>query len=73
MIVARGLHAFGNCGILAHDDEFVRAGIVAVKAGRDAVPSVVQWIAEGLIDTVSGDDVPLLARLVERAGTVGHG
>jgi glycerophosphoryl diester phosphodiesterase len=39
--------------------------------GRDVVPSVVQWIAEGLIDTVSGDDVPFLARLVERAGAVG--
>ena len=39
--------------------------------GRDMIPSVVQWIAEGLIDTVSGDDVPFLARLVERAGAVG--
>jgi glycerophosphoryl diester phosphodiesterase len=39
--------------------------------GRDMVPSVVQWIAEGLIDTVSGDDVPFLAKLVERAGAVG--
>jgi glycerophosphoryl diester phosphodiesterase len=42
------------------------------QVGRDAVPSVVQWIAEGLIDTVSGDDVPLLAMIVERAGAVGH-
>jgi hypothetical protein len=25
-------------------------------------------IAEGLIDTISGDDVPFPARLVERAG-----
>jgi glycerophosphoryl diester phosphodiesterase len=41
------------------------------QGGRDGVPSVLQWIAEGLIDTVSGDDVPLLARLVERAGAVG--
>ena len=38
--------------------------------GRDIVSAVVQWIAEGFIDTVSGDDVPLLARLVERAGAV---
>jgi glycerophosphoryl diester phosphodiesterase len=38
------------------------------RGGRDIVPRVVQWIAEGLIDTVSGDDVPFLARLVERAG-----
>jgi glycerophosphoryl diester phosphodiesterase len=39
--------------------------------GRGVVPSVLQWIAEGLIDTVSGDDVPFLARLVERARAVG--
>lgn len=38
------------------------------QGGRDIVSAVVQWIAEGLIDTVSGDDVPFLARLVERAG-----
>ena len=38
--------------------------------GRDIIPAVVQWIAEGLIDTVSGDDVPFLARLVKRAGRV---
>jgi glycerophosphoryl diester phosphodiesterase len=39
--------------------------------GRDVVPAVVQWIAEGLIDTLSGDDVPFLARLVQRAGAAG--
>ncbi len=38
------------------------------RGGRDVVPRVVEWIAEGLIDTISGDDVPFLARLVERAG-----
>ncbi len=42
------------------------------QGGRDVVPSVVQWIAEGLIDTVSGDDVPFLARLVERTGAAGR-
>jgi glycerophosphoryl diester phosphodiesterase len=31
----------------------------------------VEWIAEGLIDTISGDDVPFSARLVERAGQAG--
>jgi hypothetical protein len=41
------------------------------QGGRDIVSAVVQWIAEGLIDTVSGDDVPFLARLVERAGAAG--
>ena len=40
--------------------------------GRDIVSAVVQWIAEGFIDTISGDDVPFLARLVERAGVVGR-
>lgn len=38
------------------------------RGGRDIVPRVVEWIAEGLIDTVSGDDVPFIAGLVERAG-----
>lgn len=38
------------------------------RGGRDPLPNLVQWIAEGLIDTVSGDDVPFIARLVERAG-----
>jgi glycerophosphoryl diester phosphodiesterase len=37
------------------------------RGGRDMVPRVIQWIADGLIDTVSGDDVPFIARLVERA------
>ena len=41
------------------------------QGGRNIVPAVVQWIAEGLIDTVSGDDVPFLARLIERAGAAG--
>ena len=38
------------------------------RAGRDITPRVVEWIAEGLIDFISGDDVPFGARLVERAG-----
>jgi hypothetical protein len=37
------------------------------RGGRDIIPNVVQWIAQGLIDTISGDDVPFLARLVDRA------
>jgi glycerophosphoryl diester phosphodiesterase len=41
------------------------------RGGRDIVPRVVEWIAEGLIDTVSGDDVPFSARLVECAGQAG--
>ena len=43
------------------------------RGGRDIVPRVVEWIADGLIDTISGDDVPFIARLVERAGRAGRG
>ncbi len=38
------------------------------RGGRDIVPRVVEWIAAGAIDTLSGDDVPFLAMLVEKAG-----
>lgn len=41
------------------------------RGGRDPLPNLVRWIAEDLIDTISGDDVPFIARLVERAGRVG--
>ncbi len=41
------------------------------RGGRDIIPSLVRWIGEGLIDTISGDDVPFLARLVGRAGRAG--
>ena len=37
------------------------------RGGRDPLPELVQWIADGLIDTISGDDVPFIARLVARA------
>jgi hypothetical protein len=38
---------------------------------RDIITCLEEWIAEGLIDTISGDDVPFLAKLVERAGAAG--
>jgi glycerophosphoryl diester phosphodiesterase len=38
------------------------------RGGRDIAQRVVDWIAEGAIDTLSGDDVPFLAMLVEKAG-----
>jgi len=41
------------------------------RGGRDILPSVVSWIADGLIDTISGDDVPFIAKLVARAGRAG--
>src|SRR5262249_43183662 len=39
--------------------------------GRDLLPKIVDWIADGMIDALSGDDVPFIAKLVERAGRVG--
>jgi glycerophosphoryl diester phosphodiesterase len=42
------------------------------RGGRDMVPRVIEWIAAGLIDTISGDDVPFIAGLVERAGKSGR-
>lgn len=36
--------------------------------GRDFAQRVVEWVADGAIDTLSGDDVPFLAMLVEKAG-----
>jgi glycerophosphoryl diester phosphodiesterase len=41
------------------------------RGGRDPLPDLVQWIADGLIDSISGDDVPFIARLVKRAGRAG--
>ncbi|APG89225.1 glycerophosphoryl diester phosphodiesterase (plasmid) [Sinorhizobium americanum CCGM7] len=38
------------------------------RGGRDPLPDLVQWIADGLIDTISGDDVPFIGMLVKRAG-----
>ena len=43
------------------------------RGGRDPVPTVVRWIADGLIDSISGDDVPFIARLVKSAGRAGLG
>ena len=41
------------------------------RGGRDPLPSLVQWVSDGLIDSISGDDVPFIARLVARAGKAG--
>jgi glycerophosphoryl diester phosphodiesterase len=43
------------------------------RAGRDPLPKIVQWIADGHVDSISGDDVPFIARLIERAGRAGRG
>jgi glycerophosphoryl diester phosphodiesterase len=41
------------------------------RGGRDPLPALVRAIADGLIDTISGDDVPFIAGLVRRAGRAG--
>jgi glycerophosphoryl diester phosphodiesterase len=41
------------------------------RGGRDPLLDLVQWIKDGLIDTISGDDVPFIAKLVQRAGKAG--
>jgi hypothetical protein len=63
---ARALHdtGFSNRVHLPRPDELAAYW----RGGRDVVPRVVEWIAEGLIDSVSGDDVPFIAGLVARAG-----
>ena len=38
------------------------------RGGRDLLPKIVDWIGDGMIDAISGDDVPFIAKLVERAG-----
>lgn len=35
--------------------------------GRDPVPAILEWLSEGLIDSLSGDDVTFLRKLVDRA------
>lgn len=45
-----------------------RIGDMAVAGGRRAECGVVDWIRDGAIDTLSGDDVPFLAMLAEKAG-----
>jgi glycerophosphoryl diester phosphodiesterase len=62
---ARALHAAGialRCHVpppdrLAHDRQY----------GIDPLPALESWLAEGLIDTLSGDDVAFLKDLVDRA------
>ena len=38
------------------------------RGGRDLLPKIVDWIGDGMIDAISGDDVPFIAKLVDRAG-----
>jgi glycerophosphoryl diester phosphodiesterase len=65
----RALHAAGcsNRVHVPHPEKLAEYW----HGGRDPLPKLVQWIADGLIDTISGDDVPFIARLVARAGRAG--
>jgi glycerophosphoryl diester phosphodiesterase len=66
---ARALHEAG----LGNRVHVPRPDVLAEywRGGRDPLPDLVQWIAHGLIDTISGDDVPFIAMLVKRAGCAG--
>ncbi|ASY66603.1 Glycerophosphoryl diester phosphodiesterase (plasmid) [Sinorhizobium sojae CCBAU 05684] len=66
---ARALHeaGFGNRVHIPRPDMLTEYW----RGGRDPLPGLVQWIADGLIDTISGDDVPFIAMLVKRAGRTG--
>lgn len=41
------------------------------RGGRDIIPHVEKWVAAGLVDSISGDDVPFTAGLIRRAGRAG--
>lgn len=66
---AKALHAAG----FSNRVHVPRPDVLAEywRGGRDPLPELMQWIADGLIDTISGDDVPFIAMLVSRAGRAG--
>jgi glycerophosphoryl diester phosphodiesterase len=65
----RNLHEAG----LSNRVHVPRPGVLAEfwRGGRDPLLDLVQWIRDGLIDTISGDDVPFISKLVQRAGKAG--
>ncbi len=63
---AKALHDFGYSVRLGLPGPDVFAAFC--RGGRDIVPAIGRWIADGLIDAISGDDVPFLAGLVAQAG-----
>lgn len=62
---ARALHAAG-VAIRCHVPPPARLAFHR-QYGLDVVPSLLEWLAAGLIDSLSGDDVAFLADLVARA------
>jgi glycerophosphoryl diester phosphodiesterase len=63
---AQALHAAGCSNRVSVPGPGKLAGYW--RGGRDFLPKIVDWIGDGMIDAISGDDVPFIARLVERAG-----
>jgi glycerophosphoryl diester phosphodiesterase len=64
---AKALHDAG----LSNRLSMPRPEKLAANWRDDIATRVVAWIAEGLVDSISGDDVPFLADLVARAGRTG--
>lgn len=62
---ARALH---DAGIAIRCHAYKPASIEAMKTvGIDIRPQLIDWLREGLIDTLSGDDVAWLAQIVAEA------
>jgi glycerophosphoryl diester phosphodiesterase len=66
---AKALHDAGFSNRLSMPRPEMLAGYW--REGRDRLPAILQWIADGHVDSISGDDVPFIVRLVERAGQAG--
>jgi glycerophosphoryl diester phosphodiesterase len=62
---ARSLHDAGYCNRVHM--QLPSRMAAAWSYGRDPLPKAIGWLRGGLIDTLSGDDVPFLRLLVERA------
>lgn len=64
---ARALHDAGLCNRV----HLPRPASLSVPwaSGRDVVPDIMGWIRDGLIDSLSGDDVTFVRKLVDRAVT----
>jgi hypothetical protein len=62
---ARRLHDAGYCNRVHM--QLPSRMAAAWSYGRDPLPKAIEWLRGGLIDTLSGDDVPFLRLLVERA------
>lgn len=59
----QALHDAGLCNRV----HMPRPEILSVfwRHGRDPLPQIREWLAAGVIDTLSGDDVPFIRRLID--------